>query len=896
MTVAAAIDQIDEVLGRRHSSDVDLRALSTELKALALTDLKRAVEITDRLHGLDCAEDAVAVELLSARAHVLSYAMRFDDATRLLAEAATIAERASDTAALAQVRLTSVQPLARAARLDDAQRAAEDASEAFAQSGDSIGQAKSLLNLGIVQRMRGEPQAALSTFGATLPLLTDQPMLLGALSSNRAEALLDLDRFMEAESAFLAAREAFLAAGNEHGVAIVEGNLADLFARQGRLDVALERFELARRHYERSGATGDVARLDMESAEAMAALGAHDAAILALGQSLPELRRKGLAREWQRGQFVLALCLLAGGHDAAAQRVLEDLLDQIPQDEPALRGQCLVMRATTDARHGRPHTDAAAREGLALLEGRPARLAQAHAWLADACIRGGDLETAEEHIAILAASDIVSSLAAMRAQRLHLRGRMSRARGEGRLAAGQLRAALLEAERIRGAQRADRWRIACGQHWRDSYIDAMSAALDLGDIESAVDALERIRGRSLLERAGDRLNGPADAAVRASLDALNVYYARLDAGEETTEVFARIRELEDQAERLRTRADALSEAPRSTGEPQPLDRIRLALPPSTAIVQYFVEDTGIGVFVVRRDGAHAVRSIASEAEVLQAASRLRFMIEDDNEANSSLWSSATQAFARMLLLPLASLLEGIDRLALSLPGALETVPWPALPWGGSCMVDHFELHTVPSATFAVREPMPQVRNRVVAIGVPDELAPSMQDEAHAVAAVTGGNVLVGQDGTAARVLEAIAQADVVHLATHCVYSPKHPMASRLKLIDRWITAHELVEAVRPGARVVLAGCETGRAGGINAEDRTGLVGALLARGAAEVVSTRWPLHDATAVRLFSIMHEQLALDKTTSMAEAICHTHRQAAREGMPPWRYAALQSTGGIR
>lgn len=894
--MATTIDQIDDVLERRELSGVDLRALATELKALALTDLRRAVNIADRLDGLCCTDDAVAVEVLSARAHVLCYATRFDDATTLLARAAAIAEDASNMAALAQVRLTSVQALARAARLGDAQQAAEDAREAFARCGDGIGQAKSMLNLGIVQRMRGEPRAALTTFDAALPLLTDQPMLLGALSSNRAEALLDLDRFAEAESAFVSARDAFGRAGNGHGAAIVEGNLADLYAREGRLDIALERFELARGHYEASGATADVARLDAESAEAMAALGAHDAAILSLGQSLSRLDSAGLSREWRRGQFVLASCLLAGGHDEAARQVLEELLGRLPQDEAVLQGQCLVMRSSMDARARPSLASEAAADGLALLEGRPARLARAHAWLADAGIRAGNLETAAQHVGALEASNIASSLAAMRAQLLHLRGRLSRARGDTLLAAQQLRSAMLEAERIRGAQRADRWRIACGQSWRDAYLDAMSAALDLGDFKGAIDALERVRGRSLLERAGSHVDGPMDATVRAKLDTLNVYYARLDAGQETAEVLAKIREIEDETERLQTRADARSGSALVMREPLPLERIRAALPRATAIIQYFTENTSFGAFVVRRDGVHVERSMATEAEITRLMARVRFAVEEDDEANAGLWDAGVRSIAALLLMPLIPLLEGVTRLGLSYPAVLEGLPWPALPSGDGWMVDRFELHTVPSATFAVLEPMGPADTRVVAVGVADEFAPSMEGEAQAVAKASGGTALTGTDATADRMLEAIATANVVHLATHCVFSPRHPMASRLKMADRWLSAHELVEVVRPGARVVLAGCETGRAGGVNAEDRTGLVRTLLALGAAEVVSARWPLHDATAVRLFRMMYERLASNRTNSLADSLCYAQRVASREGTPPWRYAALQATGGIR
>jgi CHAT domain-containing protein len=891
--MAAALDHLDDLLVHGDMRGADLRALSAELKQLALTDLRRAVDIADRLAAVRCDDGAVAVEVLSARAHVLCYANRFDDATDLLDQAARIAELDNNTAALAQVRLTSVQPLARAGQLPQAQRAAERARDAFARCGDDLGRAKSLLNLGIVQRMRGQPSEAMSTFDAALPLLTDQPMLLGALSSNRAEALLDLDRFGQAETAFVTARDAFHAAGNAHGAAIVEGNLADLLAREGRLNAALERFELARKHYEASGALADAARLEAESAEAMAMLGAHDAAILALGRCLPELDKAGLVREWRRGQFVLGSSLLAGGHTSPARSVVERLLERLGEEEPVLRAQCLTTLAATGPSD---HAASLAHEGLALLKNRPARLAQAHAWLADAALRRGDLDDARSHLGALDANATATALAPLRAQRSHLQGRVLRAEGKPREAAQSLRDAMLEAERIRAALRAERWRVACGQHWRDVYLDTMSAAFDVSDLPGALDALERVRGRTLVESLGARIDRTEEsAALRQHVDALNIYYARLDTDEDASSLAEKIAQTQDEIERLRAQADAADGTRQASGEPISMDTICDRLPDRGAIIEFFVEDGQVGVFVLRRDRVRVHRRLASNSEIERCMFKVRFAIDQDEGADD-LWHAAVGALARALLDPIAQDIEGIGTLGIGCPANLEGVPWPALPLDGAPLIERLDVVMIPSATTAVTAREASAPGGLLAIGVRDDLAPDMEAEAATAALLSGGHAMVGGDAAAAGVLAAIGSAGVVHLATHCVFSTRHPMASRLKLADRWLGAHELASAVRSGARIVLAGCETGRAGGINTEDRTGLVNALLASGAAEVVSARWPLHDETARRTFESMYTTLASESAgITLARALCHAQRQMARLGAAPWRWAALQVTGGL-
>ncbi|MEQ9097353.1 MAG: CHAT domain-containing protein [Phycisphaerales bacterium] len=913
------LDQIEVVLTRKSTRPDELRALASDLKQLALTDLKQAVTIAERLASLPVADDALAVDLLTARAHVLSYATRFDDATSLLTQAARIADRTGDIGALAQVRLTAVQPLARAGRFEEAQHAAEAACDAFSARDDSIGQGKSKLNLGIVLRMRGLPSDALQAFNAALPMLAEEPLLLGALFSNRAEAMLDLDLFGEAEESFLAAREAFSTAGNEHGAAIVEGNLADLFAREGRLDAALERFELARQHFEASGATADVARLDAESAEAMAMLGARDAAITTLSQCLPQLSTAGLVREWRRGQFALAWCLLTGGHDGSARDVIHALLGNLGPEEPVLRAQCELVLAVLDIRFGRAATSDRASAILEALGDRPLRLAQAHAWLADAMIRAGNFDRADTHLQALGASRLAMSMSALRAQHGHLSGRLLQARKKTAEAAEVLREAMLEAERIRGALRADRWRTACGQSWRDAYLDAMSASLDSGDVGNALDALERVRGRSLHEAMGSQALARAqDPELHEKLEALNVQYARLEADGDASSMAAKIAQLEDGIERLRIRRDAVGQPRPLSVDPLPLETIRERLPRGAAILEYFQEGRDVGVFVLRSDGVRVHRCIAGEQQVRSGLSRLLFAVEfavddeaerrasgegeevgprneSEQRANSQLWRSAADNLSRLLLHPLAPDLEGIDTLAISRPASLEGVPWAALPWGESMLLAQFVVRSTPSASVAVRPRESVSLSDVLAVGVDDALAPRMGEEAALVAQQTIGHALIGRDATTKRVLAAIETADVVHLATHCVFSPRHPMASRLKLADRWLSAYELAAAIRPGARIVLAGCETGRAGGVNTEDRTGLVSALLANGAAEVLSTHWPLHDSSAARIFEAMYAQLTSGSAASLAQALGRAQLQAEREGMSPWHFAALHVTGGM-
>lgn len=902
--MSALLDQLDGLLADARSLDdrADVRVLAGELKALVLGDLRRAVEVADRLAWARCEDPRLRVELLSARAHVLCYANRFEEAGALLDEAGRAAQSAGDDAALGQVRLTAVQPLARGGRLAEAQASAESACMAFGRVGDDVGRGKAMLNLGIVLRMRSCPHEALGLFDSALALLHDHPMLLGALSSNRAEALLDLDRFGEAESAFLRALDAFERAGNGHGAAIVEGNLADLYSREGRLDAALERFALARRRFETHGAPADVARLDAESAEALASLGARDEAIRALGQCLDELESAGLPREWRRARLGLASCLLAGReHARSARGVLEGLLASLGDEEPLLAAQCRVYLAALAALAGdAERADACWALALAGLADRPVRLAHAHAWLASAWLHAGEADRARAHLLVLESDPASRGLAALRAHAAHLRGRLHRLEGDARASAESLRRAMGEAEAIRGTLRADRWRIACGQSWRDVYMDTMASGLDLGDHAVAFEAIERLRGRSLLDAMGSpraALDG-GDGQLLAARDALNVYYSMLEGSADADgTIRGKIADLEDAVARLGARAEAVSPGRRLVGDPKSLEACLDSIRPDSALLLYFVEGPTVGVMVLRQGHVRVHRGLATLDELERVLGRLGLLLADAYDIEGP-WNALATSLASALLEPLARDIEGVTALGLSVPGVLGEAPWPAMPLGGAALVEHASLVMMPSvsASMMLGEPVSAGVGHALAVGVRDDLAPRMEGEAQRARRAWGkGELLVGEAASSAGVLDALARADLAHLATHCVYSPRHPLSSRLRLHDRWISGHELAGAVRAGAVVVLAGCESGRSGGPSPEDRTGLVWSLLTHGASCVVSARWPLHDGVASRLFAELYSG-GVWPASGFAAGLARAQRALHRAGVPAWQWSCLQATGGIR
>ncbi len=895
-------------------------ALADAIKQLALSDLKRATSLAEGLARAEYGSARDEAQLLAARAHVLCYAARFDDALALLHRAEELANREGDMRGLGQVRLASVQPLARIGRLEDAERAARSAADALAEACDTVACGKSLLNLGIVLRMRGRLDGALAAFDEASALVAGDPLLLGALSSNRAEVLLDLDRFVEAQSAFESAAVSFDAAGNTHAAAIVEGNLADLLSRAGRFDEALGRFESARARFAAAGAVADDARLAAETAEALHSIGARDAALRAYAECLPALETAGLRRESARARLGLGLLLVDEGSHHEAHAVLSRAKEELlAVDATAGAGRAEVALAVMAIKGASRSEEARSlvSSSLESFERLPLRRAAALAEFARAALASGRPDEAAGYLRAVGATDGMPRPLRARLGAIH--GGILRAQGLRAEAAEAFSLALREAESIRRQLHAERWRLAHGESWRDLYLQTASCALDLCPprLDTAFDAIERMRGRTVLDQVwAIRAEMPAEepdhavalsAARSHAMTTLNMRYAALGSegdGSNRGETAREIMRLEDEVERLSDRLAAITQRETEASEPMSLENARASLGESDASALFFAEGDSLSALVLTRDACTPVRGMASVSDVASISRRMDFVVgqalaSSGNARRSGLdfMDLTKQLFARAIE-PILALAPRARNLGVSPFGPLVGLPWGAFPVGDGVLADQTAVVEIPGLTVAHRLASLSGRaeppSRVLAIGIADELAPRMEEEAVAVASVhAGSHVLLGSCATRDAVISALSEADLIHLASHVQFSSRHPLLSRLKVADGWLTVRELASAVRPGASVVLAGCESGRSDSRAHEDRQGFVRAVLAAGARHVVGARWPLHDETSVGLFLRLHH--ALRESASVPSALRTVQREFHRRGVSSWLWSGLGVTGGF-
>ena len=233
-------------------------------------------------------------------------------------------------------------------------------------------------------------------------------------------------------------------------------------------------------------------------------------------------------------------------------------------------------------------------------------------------------------------------------------------------------------------------------------------------------------------------------------------------------------------------------------------------------------------------------------------------------------------------------------------GVLHGVPFHALYDGHRYLVEDREILYTPSASLLSHlQPMPAGpggRGSVI-FGVADEAAPRIEQEVQAAAArLPGARTYTGAQATWQRLQDEGSRVDVLHLACHGWFSAARPLASGVKLGDRWMTVRDVYGLRLDGAVVVLSGCETGRSAIGAGDEQVGLVRGFFAAGASGLLMTLWPLHDETAGILMASVYEFWQNghpDRRMGLAAAVQAAERRLMEENPHPIFWAPFILVG---
>ena len=589
---------------------------------------------------------------------------------------------------------------------------------------------------------------------------------------------------------------------------------------------------------------------DLLFAAATAALAASDPAkARELARQARRLfRTQGRALQEARASLVLAEARYAAGeHSLALLRYAEEVAARLEASRAgeAMQAHLLAGRIALSRRsvtQADPHFERAARPRR---RGPP--LPRSVAWLARAlqadargnaravaaaCARG--LDALEEHQMRLGATELRAYGTAHGAELATLAQRDALRRGD-------VRRLLFWSER-----------------WRATALAARSTPLR-GDKELAAE-LEAVRSVSRLLR---------DTEMTASRrNALERERRRLE-----------------EAVQARTRRLPGRHGP---GEGQfNLDELFDELGPATLIELVTVDDVlHVVVVAERRVRLHTVGSMP-EREVQMNRFVLRRLAHGRRQPGDEIVLKHRGAALEAAVLGGAAARLGDGPVVVIPPARFRAVPWTLMP---SLRDRAVTVAPSASAWLRARRMRPPSRRRVALVTGPG-LATKGAEIEPLRARYPRAMVLGHGNATAGQVLTALDGAWLAHIAAHGTFRADNPMFSSILLDDGPLIVHDFERLGRAPYQLVLAGCDSGVAAPVGADELLGLVSSLMPLGAAGIVASIVPVNDIAAVPVMVALHD--AVRRGAGLPEALLAARRASGGDSLAEATAASFLALG---
>ncbi len=569
--------------------------------------------------------------------------------------------------------------------------------------------------------------------------------------------------------------------------------------------------------------------------------------------------------------FAAATAALAVGHAADARQRARQARRQFQAQRRSLweaRASLVLAEARYDAGEHSPALLRYAEEVAARLEAaRAGEAMQAHLLAGRIALARGSVTRADPHLERAARSrrrgpPLPRSVAWL------ARALQAEAQGNARATVAACARGLDALEEHQMRLGATELRAYGTAHGAELATLAQRDALRRGDVRRLLFWSERWRATALAARSA---SPGEDKELAAELEALRSV-SRLLA--DTEMAASRRNALERERRRLEAEVQARTRrlpGSRRPGEGQlDLEELFAELGPSTLIELVTVDGVLHAVVVAgRRVRLHTLGPVP-EREVEMTRFVLRRLARGRVQPGDEAVFKHRGAKLEDSLLGDAVAGLGDGPVVIVPPGRLRAVPWTLMP----SLRDRAVTVAPSAATWlrARRMTPPSPRRTALVVG------PGLATQGGEVAPLRErypGAVMLGRgSATAERVLGALDGAWLAHIAAHGSFRADNPMFSSILLDDGPLTVHDFERLGRAPHWLVLAGCDSGVAAPVGADELLGLVSSLVPLGAAGIVASILPVNDRAVVPLMLALHD--ALRRGAPLAEALLAARRAA--------------------
>ena len=875
--------------------------------------MKSATGVDLAREALRLAEEAANQDFLLEAWRMLAYSLaaneQWADAIPYYEKAIAGYEGRGEHAFSARnLRIGYVSCLMPAGRYQEALEAAGVAEHWLKESGDEIGYAKLCTNIANVYQRLDQYQPSCDYYAKALKIFesTGDRQAVALIYQNLGYPLGRLDRFEEADAMYERAERLAAELGMEELGVQAAYNRAYLYFLRGRYSEALHSFARVRERFRDTGSLFHFGLCDLDEAEIYLQLNiASDAATLAQSAN-QQFKRIGLVYEEAKALAFHGVALLQMRRFTEA---LEDfrasqelfgkegnqywvaVLDLYRADvHLELRRYWEAHSLANKAKQRFEALHIASRRMLSLV-----LLGKIALSLNDA----GSAEKCQAEIESIAEQDRIPLL---RFPYHLLCGQVAEQKHDWPRASEAYRLAAEDLETHQSRLQADDLKVTFLRGRHQVYESLVRLCLDHepDPLHSAYSWCERSKARGLVELLSNHLPAIHSRGEESLLkrvhrlrEELNLHYVsskpetRADLSAADFEAVV----LKEQ-ELARTLREVASNDPEYVSlqqvMPVQLETVQEFIPANTTVIEYFSTAEEVLAFVISRDNASVVRRLAPPSRIRNLQERLTFQLEkfllgtdyvqtySDRilEGTNRLLEDLHQALVQPLLAEVQT-----SQLTIIPHGLLHFLPFHAFFDGRQYLIDSFEIAYAPSASvlrYCLENPEVTGAEPLI-VGVPDELAPMVDDEVRALGALFPDARRLSNDSATREAFTQAAQAaSFIHIATHANFRQDNPMFSSFKLADGYVTALDLFSIKCQTNLVALSGCQSGLAEVSGSDDLLGLMRGFFYAGARSLLLSLWSVSDESTAALMTEFYKewQGGLSRTKALQTAIRHIRR----------------------
>ena len=862
-----------------------VQELASRVRQLVRVDTVRALRMADAAVNIsELLGDKLALaQSLRSKANALYAIDQHAAAVEYHQRAIEIFQELGNQAELGRTLSGSIQPFLLLGQYDRALQAAERARAIFAEQGDALRLARLDINTGNIYHRQDRFGEARDCYERSYRELLnhDDAEGLAAVLSNLSTCYISLNEFAKALETHQLARAHCQQKNMPILVAQADYNIAYLYFLRGEYGRAIQMLHEAMASGKKATDKYQLALCNLDLAEIYLELNLNNEAADLARAAHEQFQQLGMGYEAAKTLVFGAIAAGRQGQPFEALELFAQAKQLFTQEKNQVWPSLLdLYQALVLLQEGRlfeaRQMAAKAHEFFAASNVR-GKAVVADLLLARIALRMQEIPAAYQHClaGLQRLNGQESPLLAYQAG--FLLGEVERARGNEGAAFTAYEGARQALDKIRGQLRGEELKLAFFSNKSEIYEHLVDLCLRTrGNFEEIFGYIEQAKSRSLLDLMVQpaRLSTSDDSgqselvrSIRNLREELNWYYNLIEREQLQPETHSRerIEKLEQQAQnREADLMRALQEATVAEAHQAgfaipalaPLDEIRSRLGPDTALVEYFFVQERVLACVLTRETADFA-AITLQPRVRKLLQLLRFQLSKFRLDPQYVEKFKTAMFESIqghlhglyqeLVAPLRPLLR--QKHVLFVPhGQLHHVPFHALYDGQSYLIDQFSISYAPSASVYALCKAKEAHHDgySLVMGIPDGLAPTIENEARAVSSLLpNSQLLLGSEATEEALRKLGPNCRNVHIATHGYFRQDNPMFSSVRLGTSYLSVYDIYQLKLPVEIVALSGCATGLNVVSPGDELMGLARGFLQAGAQSLLLSLWDVQDAS---------------------------------------------------